>query len=115
MQIETAGLFSCTCRQKATDIRNSPFKIHAWYCQVHSFTILPFLNLYILNVIVPVKEEEKRKLLKRSSELRSEHRQLEEKDRLLNNAVKVGLLTDDSVSRRDVYEDFMLEKLIFCG
>lgn len=74
-----------------------------------------FFNLYILNVIVPVKEEEKRKLLKRSSELRSEHRQLEEKDRLLNNAVKVGLLTDDSVSCRDVYEDFMLEKLIFCG
>ncbi|NWV00468.1 PF21B protein, partial [Upupa epops] len=35
-----------------------------------------------------VKEEEKRKLLKRSSELRSEHRQLEEKDRLLNSAVK---------------------------
>ncbi|GAB0177259.1 PHD finger protein 21B [Grus japonensis] len=37
-----------------------------------------------------VKEEEKRKLLKRSSELKSEHRQLEEKDRRLNNAVKVG-------------------------
>lgn len=36
-----------------------------------------------------VKEEEKRKLLKRSSELRGEHRQLEEKERLLNNAVKV--------------------------
>ncbi|NXD15323.1 PF21B protein, partial [Nothocercus nigrocapillus] len=35
-----------------------------------------------------VKEEEKRKLLKRGSELKSEHRQLEEKDRLLNNAVK---------------------------
>ncbi|XP_010157306.1 PREDICTED: PHD finger protein 21B, partial [Eurypyga helias] len=35
-----------------------------------------------------VKEEEKRKLLKRSSELKSEHRQLEEKERLLNNAVK---------------------------
>ncbi|KAF4795041.1 PHD finger protein 21B [Turdus rufiventris] len=35
-----------------------------------------------------VKEEEKRKLLKRSSELKSEHRQLEEKDRLLNSAVK---------------------------
>ncbi|XP_048156392.1 PHD finger protein 21B isoform X2 [Corvus hawaiiensis] len=39
-----------------------------------------------------VKEEEKRKLLKRSSELKSEHRQLEEKDRLLNNAMKKYLL-----------------------
>ncbi|XP_072408454.1 PHD finger protein 21B isoform X3 [Chiloscyllium punctatum] len=34
-----------------------------------------------------VKEEEKRKLLKRGSELKSEHEQLEMKDRLLNNAV----------------------------
>eukprot|EP00062_Callorhinchus_milii_P009924 gi/632954248/ref/XP_007892860.1/ PREDICTED: PHD finger protein 21B isoform X2 [Callorhinchus milii] len=34
-----------------------------------------------------VKEEEKRKLLKRGSELKSEHEQLEEKDRLLSNAV----------------------------
>lgn len=98
MQTEILGLFSCICRQKATDIRNLPFKMHAWYCQAHSFVILPFLNLYILNVIVPVKEEEKRKLLKRSSELKSEHRQLEEKDRLLNNAVKVRLLTGDLVS-----------------
>ncbi|KAL8194447.1 UNVERIFIED_CONTAM: PHD finger protein 21B [Gekko kuhli] len=36
-----------------------------------------------------VKEEEKRKLLKRSSELRGEYRQLEEKENLLNNATKV--------------------------
>ncbi|XP_072452723.1 PHD finger protein 21B [Notamacropus eugenii] len=35
-----------------------------------------------------VKEEEKRKLLKRSSELKGEHRQLEEKDRLLTTAMK---------------------------
>ncbi|XP_072340638.1 PHD finger protein 21B isoform X3 [Scyliorhinus torazame] len=34
-----------------------------------------------------VKEEEKRKLLKRGSELKSEHEQLELKDRLLSNAV----------------------------
>ncbi|XP_032893473.1 PHD finger protein 21B isoform X3 [Amblyraja radiata] len=34
-----------------------------------------------------VKEEEKRKLLKRGTELKSEHEQLEEKDRLLSNAV----------------------------
>ncbi|XP_056653617.1 PHD finger protein 21B isoform X3 [Monodelphis domestica] len=35
-----------------------------------------------------VKEEEKRNLLKRGSELKNEHRQLEEKDRLLSTAVK---------------------------
>ncbi|XP_069759526.1 PHD finger protein 21B isoform X6 [Narcine bancroftii] len=34
-----------------------------------------------------VKEEEKRKLLKRGTELKSEHEQLEEEDRLLSNAV----------------------------
>uniref|UniRef100_H3AY03 PHD finger protein 21B n=1 Tax=Latimeria chalumnae TaxID=7897 RepID=H3AY03_LATCH len=34
-----------------------------------------------------VKEEEKRKLLKRGSELKNEHKQLEEKDRLLSNAM----------------------------
>ncbi|XP_062914168.1 PHD finger protein 21B [Mobula hypostoma] len=34
-----------------------------------------------------VKEEEKRKLLKRGTELKCEHEQLEEKDRLLSNAV----------------------------
>lgn len=39
---------------------------------------------------VLVKEEEKKKLLKRSSELKGEHRQLEEKDRLLTTAMKVS-------------------------
>ncbi|XP_069084368.1 PHD finger protein 21B isoform X2 [Pleurodeles waltl] len=35
-----------------------------------------------------VREEEKRKLLKRGSELRSEHRQLQDKDQLLSDALK---------------------------
>uniref|UniRef100_A0A5F9CIK0 PHD-type domain-containing protein n=1 Tax=Oryctolagus cuniculus TaxID=9986 RepID=A0A5F9CIK0_RABIT len=38
---------------------------------------------------VPVKEEEKQKLLQRGSELRSEHQQLGERDRQLASAVKV--------------------------
>lgn len=37
----------------------------------------------------PVKEEEKQKLLQRGSQLQSEHRQLEERDRRLASAVKV--------------------------
>ncbi|XP_029455923.1 PHD finger protein 21B [Rhinatrema bivittatum] len=35
-----------------------------------------------------VKEEEKRKLIKRGSELKNEHRQLEDKDRLLSNVMQ---------------------------
>lgn len=38
---------------------------------------------------LPVKEEEKQKLLQRGSELQSEHQQLEERDRRLASAVKV--------------------------
>uniref|UniRef100_A0A8C5RF80 PHD finger protein 21B n=1 Tax=Laticauda laticaudata TaxID=8630 RepID=A0A8C5RF80_LATLA len=44
-----------------------------------------------------VKEEEKRRLLKRSSELRGEHRQLEEKECFLNNAVKKCLEIKNSL------------------
>uniref|UniRef100_A0A8D0BJA3 PHD finger protein 21B n=1 Tax=Salvator merianae TaxID=96440 RepID=A0A8D0BJA3_SALMN len=44
-----------------------------------------------------VKEEEKRKLLKRSSELRGEYRQLEEKEHLLSNAVKKCLERKNSL------------------
>lgn len=36
-----------------------------------------------------VKEEERQKLLQKGAELRSEHRQLEERDRRLASAVKV--------------------------
>lgn len=42
-------------------------------------------------------------MLKRNSELKSEHRQLEEKDRLLNNAVKVGHLTGDTESPEEMF------------
>ncbi|XP_070803580.1 PHD finger protein 21B [Pituophis catenifer annectens] len=44
-----------------------------------------------------VKEEEKRKLLKRSNELRGEHRQLEEKECFLNNAMKKCLELKNSL------------------
>ncbi|XP_015679519.1 PHD finger protein 21B [Protobothrops mucrosquamatus] len=44
-----------------------------------------------------VKEEEKRRLLKRSSELRGEHRQLEEKECFLNNAMKKCLELKNSL------------------
>ncbi|KAG8142759.1 hypothetical protein E2320_005957 [Naja naja] len=44
-----------------------------------------------------VKEEEKRRLLKRSSELRGEHTQLEEKECFLNNAMKKCLEIKNSL------------------
>ncbi|NXO02181.1 PF21B protein, partial [Rhinopomastus cyanomelas] len=58
-----------------------------------------------------VKEEEKRKLLKRSSELRSEHRQLEEKDRLLNSAVKKCLELKTSLLAQQKGTQSSLERL----
>uniref|UniRef100_A0A663M6W6 PHD finger protein 21B n=1 Tax=Athene cunicularia TaxID=194338 RepID=A0A663M6W6_ATHCN len=58
-----------------------------------------------------VKEEEKRKLLKRSSELKSEHRQLEEKDRLLNNAVKKCLELKTSLLAQQRGTQSSLERL----
>ncbi|OXB80234.1 UNVERIFIED_CONTAM: hypothetical protein H355_009954, partial [Colinus virginianus] len=58
-----------------------------------------------------VKEEEKRKLLKRSSELKSEHRQLEEKDRLLNNAVKKCLEVKSSLLAQQKGTQSSLERL----
>uniref|UniRef100_A0A8C3E4Q8 PHD finger protein 21B n=1 Tax=Corvus moneduloides TaxID=1196302 RepID=A0A8C3E4Q8_CORMO len=58
-----------------------------------------------------VKEEEKRKLLKRSSELKSEHRQLEEKDRLLNNAMKKCLELKTSLLAQQKGTQSSLERL----
>ncbi|XP_057282970.1 PHD finger protein 21B isoform X3 [Pezoporus wallicus] len=58
-----------------------------------------------------VKEEEKRKLLKRSSELKNEHRQLEEKDRLLNNAVKKCLELKTSLLAQQKGTQSSLERL----
>ncbi|NWW71068.1 PF21B protein, partial [Climacteris rufus] len=58
-----------------------------------------------------VKEEEKRKLLKRSNELKSEHRQLEEKDRLLNNAVKKCLELKTSLLAQQKGTQSSLERL----
>ncbi|NXY20044.1 PF21B protein, partial [Atrichornis clamosus] len=58
-----------------------------------------------------VKEEEKRKLLKRSSELKSEHRQLEEKDRLLNNAVKKCLELKSNLLAQQKGTQSSLERL----
>ncbi|NXR74666.1 PF21B protein, partial [Pycnonotus jocosus] len=58
-----------------------------------------------------VKEEEKRKLLKRSSELKSEHRQLEEKDRLLNSAVKKCLELKTSLMAQQKGTQSSLERL----
>ncbi|NWZ69515.1 PF21B protein, partial [Acrocephalus arundinaceus] len=58
-----------------------------------------------------VKEEEKRKLLKRSSELKSEHRQLEEKDRLLNSAVKKCLELKSSLMAQQKGTQSSLERL----
>ncbi|XP_014111507.1 PREDICTED: PHD finger protein 21B isoform X1 [Pseudopodoces humilis] len=58
-----------------------------------------------------VKEEEKQKLLKRSSELKSEHRQLEEKDRVLNNAVKKCLELKTSLMAQQKGTQSSLERL----
>ncbi|XP_061214953.1 PHD finger protein 21B isoform X3 [Neopsephotus bourkii] len=58
-----------------------------------------------------VKEEEKRKLLKRSSELKNEHRQLEEKDRLLNNALKKCLELKTSLLAQQKGTQSSLERL----
>ncbi|KAJ7329457.1 hypothetical protein JRQ81_015631 [Phrynocephalus forsythii] len=58
-----------------------------------------------------VKEEEKRKLLKRSSELRGEHRQLEEKERLLNNAMKKHLELKNSLLAQQKGVQSSLERL----
>ncbi|NXQ29272.1 PF21B protein, partial [Alaudala cheleensis] len=58
-----------------------------------------------------VKEEEKRKLLKRSSELKSEHRQLEEKDRLLSSAVKKCLELKSSLMAQQKGTQSSLERL----
>ncbi|XP_066856194.1 PHD finger protein 21B isoform X5 [Anser cygnoides] len=58
-----------------------------------------------------VKEEEKRQLLKRSSELKSEHRKLEEKDRLLNNAVKKCLELKSSLLAQQKGTQSSLERL----
>ncbi|KYO32327.1 PHD finger protein 21B isoform C [Alligator mississippiensis] len=58
-----------------------------------------------------VKEEDKRKLLKRGSELKSEHRQLEEKDRLLNNAMKKCLELKNSLLAQQKGTQSSLERL----
>ncbi|XP_051818866.1 PHD finger protein 21B [Antechinus flavipes] len=58
-----------------------------------------------------VKEEEKRKLLKRGSELKSEHRQLEEKDRLLNTAMKKCLELKTSLLAQRKGAQSSLERL----
>uniref|UniRef100_A0A4X2MBD0 PHD finger protein 21B n=1 Tax=Vombatus ursinus TaxID=29139 RepID=A0A4X2MBD0_VOMUR len=58
-----------------------------------------------------VKEEEKRKLLKRSSELKSERRQLEQKDRLLNTAVKKCLELKTSLLTQRKGAQSSLERL----
>ncbi|XP_037770500.1 PHD finger protein 21B isoform X5 [Chelonia mydas] len=58
-----------------------------------------------------VKEEEKRKLLKKGSELKSEHRQLEEKERLLNNAVKKCLELKNSLLAQQKGTQSSLERL----
>ncbi|KAM7181153.1 PHD finger protein 21B isoform 2-T2 [Macrochelys suwanniensis] len=58
-----------------------------------------------------VKEEEKRKLLKKGSELKIEHRQLEEKERLLNNAVKKCLELKNSLLAQQKGTQSSLERL----
>lgn len=49
-----------------------------------------YLPLAGSGLSLPVKEEEKQKLLQRGSELQTEHQQLEERDRQLASAVKVN-------------------------
>ncbi|XP_053243590.1 PHD finger protein 21B isoform X2 [Podarcis raffonei] len=58
-----------------------------------------------------VKEEEKRKLLKRSSELRGEHRKLEEKEHFLNNAMKKCLERKNSLLAQQKGVQSSLERL----
>ncbi|XP_053111307.1 PHD finger protein 21B isoform X2 [Hemicordylus capensis] len=58
-----------------------------------------------------VKEEEKRKLLNRSCELRGEHRQLEEKERFLNNAIKKCLELKNSLLAQQKGVQTSLERL----
>ncbi|XP_062838025.1 PHD finger protein 21B isoform X1 [Anolis carolinensis] len=58
-----------------------------------------------------VKEEQKRKLLKRNSELRGEHRQLEDKECHLNNAVKKCLELKSSLLAQQKGVQSSLERL----
>ncbi|XP_042325436.1 PHD finger protein 21B isoform X3 [Sceloporus undulatus] len=58
-----------------------------------------------------VKEEQKRKLLKRSSELRGEHRQLEEKECHLTNAMKKCLELKSSLLAQQKGVQSSLERL----
>nr|XP_033808506.1 PHD finger protein 21B [Geotrypetes seraphini] len=58
-----------------------------------------------------VKEEEKRKLLKRKSELKNEHRQLEDKDRILSNAMQKCLEQKNSLLNLKKETQSSLERL----
>lgn len=58
-----------------------------------------------------VREEEKRKLLKRGSELRSEHRQLQDKDQLLDDAMKKCLEQKSSLLAQQKGTQSSLERL----
>ncbi|XP_030070954.1 PHD finger protein 21B [Microcaecilia unicolor] len=58
-----------------------------------------------------VKEEEKRKLLKRESELKNEHRQLEDKDRILSNAMQKCLEQKNSLLNQQKETQSSLERL----
>uniref|UniRef100_A0A8D2LVA0 PHD finger protein 21B n=1 Tax=Varanus komodoensis TaxID=61221 RepID=A0A8D2LVA0_VARKO len=58
-----------------------------------------------------VKEEEKRKLLKQSSELRGEYRQLEEKEQFLTNAMKKCLERKNSLLAQQKGIQSSLERL----
>ncbi|XP_073423775.1 PHD finger protein 21B isoform X3 [Dendrobates tinctorius] len=58
-----------------------------------------------------VKEEEKRKLLKKGNELKNEQRQLEDQERLLNNAIKKCLERKNSLLAQQRGTQSSLERL----
>ncbi|KAG2469334.1 PF21B protein, partial [Polypterus senegalus] len=99
LKMPSKGLWVCPkCQKKVVnkDERSWPENLTA----VHSYLTLK-----------AAKEEEKRKLLKRSSELKIEHKQLEEQDRQLSNSLTKCMDLKNSLVARQKGTQASLERL----
>ncbi|XP_075458873.1 PHD finger protein 21B isoform X2 [Ascaphus truei] len=93
------GMWVCPkCQQKVLKKDNVPWT-----------GTLAIVHSYVTHKTV--KEEEKRKLLKKGSELKNEHRQLEDQERLLNNAMKKCLELKNSLLAQQKGTQSSLERL----
>ncbi|XP_053575673.1 PHD finger protein 21B [Bombina bombina] len=99
LKIAPKGIWVCPkCQQKVLKKDNLP-----WTGTV------AIVQSYVTHKTV--KEEEKRKLLKKGSELKNEHRQLEDQERLLNNAIKKCLEVKNSLLAQQKRTQSSLERL----